>query len=143
MAETVTRIQLTQITHMHLTKNGDYKMNREQLISAEHSGPSTTDCKNSLSRGGGDLPRRKFLALVGGALSFPALLRAAGKGTPPKPQNVLSPDEALNRLVIGNYRYVDGNMRHHDFNAERAALVLGQNPFAGVLSCADSRVAPE
>ena len=43
---------------------------RERLISAEHSGPSTTDCKNSLSRGGGDLPRRKFLALVGGALRF-------------------------------------------------------------------------
>jgi carbonic anhydrase len=135
MAETVTRI--------HLTTNGDFTMNREQLISAEHSGSSTTDCKNSLSRGGGDLPRRKFLALVGAALSLPALLRAAGKGTPPKPQNVLSPDEALNRLVIGNYRYVDGNTRHHDFNAERAALVLGQNPFAGVLSCADSRVAPE
>ena len=56
---------------------------------------------------------------------------------------MLTPDEALNRLVIGNYRYVDGNMRHHDFNAERAALVRRQNPFAGVLSCADSRVAPE
>jgi len=29
------------------------------------------------------------------------------------------------------------------FIAEREALGLGQNPFAGVLSCADSRVGPE
>jgi carbonic anhydrase len=43
----------------------------------------------------------------------------------------------------GNRRYVDGNMRRHDFSAERPALALGQNPFAGVLSCADSRIGPE
>jgi Carbonic anhydrase len=42
-----------------------------------------------------------------------------------------------------NPRYVDGNMRRHDFIAERPALALGQNPFAGVLSCADSRIGPE
>jgi carbonic anhydrase len=31
----------------------------------------------------------------------------------------------------------------HDFAHEREALSTGQNPFAAVLSCADSRIAPE
>ena len=43
----------------------------------------------------------------------------------------------------GNGRYVDGVSRRHDFKHEREALSQGQNPFAAVLSCADSRIAPE
>jgi carbonic anhydrase len=62
---------------------------------------------------------------------------------PPKPQNLLSPDEALARLLEGNGRYVEGNARRHDFTHEREALTGGQNPYAGILSCADSRIAPE
>ena len=62
---------------------------------------------------------------------------------PPKPQNVLSPDAALERLRQGNARYVEGVSRRHDFKHEREALTAGQNPFAGILSCADSRIAPE
>ena len=33
--------------------------------------------------------------------------------------------------------------RRHDFKHEREALVGGQNPYAAILSCADSRIAPE
>jgi carbonic anhydrase len=62
---------------------------------------------------------------------------------PPKPQNVVKPDAALKRLMDGNARYVDGVARRHDFKHEREALAGGQNPFAAVLSCADSRIAPE
>ena len=62
---------------------------------------------------------------------------------PPKPQNVLSPDAALQRLLAGNARYVKGASRLHDFKRGREALVGGQNPFAAVLGCADSRIAPE
>ncbi len=43
----------------------------------------------------------------------------------------------------GNKLYVDGVSRRHDFKSEREALVGGQNPYAGILSCADSRIAPE
>ena len=100
-------------------------------------------CNPSFVQGGAQLPRRKFLALLGAALSVPALARAAEKGAPPKPQNVISPDEALNRLIIGNNRYVHGTMRRHNFSTERTALAGGQNPFAGILSCADSRIGPE
>ena len=89
--------------------------------------------------------RRGFLKLVGGATAGVALsgrgLFAAGET--PKPQNVLSPDDALDRLKKGNDRYVAGVMKRHDFRTEREALAGGQNPYAGILSCADSRVAPE
>ena len=43
----------------------------------------------------------------------------------------------------GNKRYIDGVARRHDFTHEREALAGGQNPYAGILSCADSRIAPE
>ena len=105
-------------------------------------------CKHCETSSGGDaakLPRRHFLHLLGAALglSVSGRLSAAEKGAPAKPQNVLSPDAALDRLMKGNRRYIAGTMRRHDFIAERPALALGQNPFAGILGCADSRVAPE
>jgi carbonic anhydrase len=62
---------------------------------------------------------------------------------PPKPENVISPDASLKRLMDGNARYVEGVSRRHDFKHEREALVGGQNPYAAILSCADSRIAPE
>jgi carbonic anhydrase len=100
---------------------------------------STNPFKNS----GSDLGRRRFLALLGGALSSPLVLKAAEKGVPPKPQNLISADEALNRLMTGNSRYVRGIVHRHDFASQRASLTKGQNPFAAILSCADSRVDPE
>jgi carbonic anhydrase len=100
-------------------------------------------CDPLLVNNGNDLPRRKFLALLAATLSLPTLTRAAEKGAPPKPQNAISPDAALDRLMKGNQRYIRGTMRRHDFSAERAALAGGQNPFAGILSCADSRIGPE
>ena len=67
----------------------------------------------------------------------------AAKKKTPLPENVLAPDEALERLMAGNRRYVSGESRPLDFNDERALLVSGQNPYASILSCADSRVSPE
>src|SRR5438132_7803668 len=94
------------------------------------------------------LVSRRALGLF--AMSSAALLLAPGanakekeKKAPPKPQNVLSPEAALKRLQKGNERYVEGVMARHDFKHEREALVGGQNPFAAILSCADSRIAPE
>jgi len=85
----------------------------------------------------------KFAAIAATGLALgPHALAEAAKA-PPKPQNVLSPDAALERLMQGNARYVEGVSRRHDFKHEREALRAGQNPFAGVLSCADSRISPE
>ncbi len=99
------------------------------------------------------LARRGFLAAVAGAAavlaaSDPALAKTATKTKAPlkpapKPENVLSPDAALARLAAGNARYVEGVARRHDFKHEREPLTHGQNPFAAILSCADSRIAPE
>src|SRR5450755_2618399 len=90
--------------------------------------------------------RRGVLQLFGAAAAGVALAGAAhakDDKKPPKPQNVVSPDAALELLMKGNKRYVEGESRRHDFKREREALVGGQNPYAGILSCADSRVAPE
>jgi carbonic anhydrase len=105
-----------------------------------------TKCGDPAATHSSDLQRRDFLKLAGaGVLSFGFAGRsgAAEISAPPKPQNVLSPDAALERLMEGNGRYVDGEMTRHDFIGERPALALGQNPFAGILGCADSRVGPE
>jgi carbonic anhydrase len=90
--------------------------------------------------------RREFLTLAGAAVTGLALPQsgiAEAPKAPPKKENVLSPDAALARLMKGNERYVEGVSRRHDFKHEREALTRGQNPFAGILGCADSRIAPE
>ena len=87
------------------------------------------------------LRRRAFIAgAVGAIASFQA--RAASGDRAPKPQNVISADAALERLLEGNRRFRRGGEKRQDFRAEREALLGGQNPFAAVLSCADSRLAP-
>src|ERR1700737_4756594 len=90
--------------------------------------------------------RRGLLRFLGAAAAGLALAGTAGAKEarkPPKPQNVVSPDASLELLTKGNKRYVEGESRRHDFKREREALVGGQNPYAGILSCADSRIAPE
>jgi carbonic anhydrase len=85
----------------------------------------------------------KFAAAAGAMLAAAPHAMAAKTKAPPKPENVLSPDSALDRLMQGNSRYVEGVSKRHDFRHEREALSKGQNPFAAILSCADSRIAPE
>src|SRR5260221_1811296 len=90
--------------------------------------------------------RRGLLRLFGAAAAGFALAGTANAKDdkkPPKPQNVVSPDAALELLMKGNKRYAEGESRRHDFKREREALVGGQNPYAAILSCADSRIAPE
>lgn len=91
------------------------------------------------------IARRRALALSLGVVATLAAPVSAFAKTkePPKPQNAISPEQALARLKEGNSRYVHGLARRHDFVAERELLVGGQNPYAGILSCADSRIAPE
>jgi carbonic anhydrase len=60
---------------------------------------------------------------------------AAGDGVPG--------DVALRELMAGNGRYLANQPTHRNVNAGRAERVATQKPIAAVLSCADSRVAPE
>jgi carbonic anhydrase len=90
--------------------------------------------------------RRGLLRFLGSAAAGLALAGTASSKEvkkPPKPQNVVSPDASLELLTKGNKRYAERESRRHDFKREREALVGGQNPYAGILSCADSRIAPE
>ena len=56
----------------------------------------------------------------------------------------LSGEKALKRLMTGNKRYVTSKLRHpHQTSKRRAELRDGQQPFAVILGCSDSRVPPE
>jgi carbonic anhydrase len=60
-------------------------------------------------------------------------------------QNPPSPDTALEELVAGNRRFTSGRMTHHEHDLAilKQHTVDKQEPFAAVLSCADSRVPVE
>ncbi len=87
--------------------------------------------------------RRGFLKFAGLGFAVSALPAYAADPVLPKPDNVISPDAALDRLIKGNARYVANATRPADHTSTRAALAKGQNPYACLLSCADSRIAPE
>jgi len=56
----------------------------------------------------------------------------------------MTPNQALNALMEGNARFVSGNVCHPNQSDESLAkAVSGQQPFAVVVSCSDSRVPPE
>lgn len=91
--------------------------------------------------------RRRFLQLAGcGALGV-GLANAGAMLTSPSvfAQTDMTPDAALKELLDGNKRFTTGAMTSHEHdlailkqhNAEK------QEPFAAVLSCADSRVPVE
>ena len=84
---------------------------------------------------------RRALMLAGAGVLAAAPLGSMAQAQPVAAAN--TPDAALNLLVEGNARYVANQPRERDFSAGRASRTLGQAPFAAILGCADSRVAPE
>jgi carbonic anhydrase len=96
-------------------------------------------CRNPLH-----LTRRSLLvgsatAFAAGMTSRPILAQTAAATAP----NAISPDEALQRIMEGNSRYIAGTLANKDFSVGRAARAVAQYPIAAILSCADSRVSPE
>lgn len=76
--------------------------------------------------------------LSGCSSATPKLTTAA----PPEPPS--TPKAAYHRLMAGNERWVSGELEHPDRDPQRRELVAqAQNPYGVVLSCIDSRVAPE
>ena len=55
----------------------------------------------------------------------------------------LSPQGALDILVQGNQRFIENKQQDKNFSEMREALENIQQPFAAILGCSDSRVAPE
>ena len=57
---------------------------------------------------------------------------------------IISADQALDRLGAGNERFIDGDIHYTGLNRETLAdLARSQHPYATILGCSDSRVAPE
>lgn len=83
------------------------------------------------------------LALAGLGLVAAACLALAPNGEPMTPDAPSTPDEAIKMLMDGNARYVAGSSKAINPPSDRPALAAGQAPFAAIVRCADSRVAPE
>ena len=54
-----------------------------------------------------------------------------------------TPDESLQALKDGNLRFATGDLRANRGEIDRDEMAASQAPWAAVLRCADSRVAPE
>lgn len=81
-------------------------------------------------------PKPKAKAAAAAPAPAPQATHAAAPGVPP--------EQALERLMSGNARYVDGYAaRPHADGTRRREVAAGQRPFATILTCADSRVPPE
>ena len=58
-------------------------------------------------------------------------------------RNHMTGQKVLEQLLEGNKRFVDGTMEHPNNSEEaRKGLITGQEPYAVVLACADSRLPP-
>jgi carbonic anhydrase len=84
----------------------------------------------------GSTSRRALLTLGSGAAINLAFDRGAAAQGPP------TPETALAELMAGNQRFASNRPTHHEHDLEilKQHTVEKQEPFAGVLSCADSRV---
>jgi carbonic anhydrase len=96
-----------------------------------------------------NLSRRNFIRLSSLAAAAtvagcqPVRREAATQTLTAEPP-VTNADEALQRLLEGNQRYVsNGTVGPNQGERRRVELVQGQYPFATILDCADSRVPPE
>ncbi|QOX79076.1 carbonic anhydrase [Trichlorobacter lovleyi] len=83
--------------------------------------------------------KRIIAGIIGSALLAAGLVFASA--THP----AISADEALQKLVEGNKRYLDEKptAAQRCTTASRAALTKSQSPYAIILTCSDSRVPPE
>jgi carbonic anhydrase len=92
--------------------------------------------------------RRAFLKMsVGGAVAGALGVAGAEMALPARvaAQSSLTPDAALKELMEGNARFAANKMTsfEHDVEMLKSKTVDKQEPFAAVLSCADSRVPVE
>jgi carbonic anhydrase len=87
----------------------------------------------------GEWTRRQFVA------GLAAAGVVAGGGVPMLAQSELTGEAAMRELVAGNERYMAGTITSfpEDLKILKEKTVLKQEPFAAVLSCADSRVPVE
>jgi carbonic anhydrase len=87
------------------------------------------------------LSRRSFLSGAAAGIATGLVV-----GSPPaRAASALTPDQALQALADGNRRFVEGRLKafDEDLSILKKKNAGKQEPFAAVLSCADSRVPVE
>jgi carbonic anhydrase len=93
------------------------------------------------------ISRRQFLTLGVGAVGTAVLTTQLHEQLAPKPalaKTPQTPDEALERLMAGNRRFVTQRSQNpHQSVIRLEEVAEEQYPFATILGCADSRVTPE
>jgi len=92
--------------------------------------------------------RRQLLRTAISGAVLGAATQAGIELTSPRPlyaQTDLSPDEALHELLAGNQRFAADRLASitHDLKIMKERTVNKQEPFAAVLTCADSRIPVE
>jgi carbonic anhydrase len=95
-----------------------------------------------------NVSRRSLLKFSAGAIATGVVTAGVGYSlAAPKPTSAkdeITPDKALQELLDGNDRFVKRKRRNPNQTYSRLVeIAKGQNPFASVLGCADSRVPSE
>ncbi len=95
----------------------------------------------------GGVDRRQFLraAAVAAVVAMPARSVFQLAARRPFAPTGLTPDEAFSELLAGNRRFAANQLTtiDRDLTTRREQTVEKQEPFAGILACADSRVVVE
>ena len=94
----------------------------------------------------GMISRRNLMVRAGAGMLVASLAPAFLQAEAAKAEAIsdITPDSALKKLMAGNQRYIDQKRTFPDQARSRIVEVAqGQHPFATILACSDSRVAPE
>ncbi len=83
-----------------------------------------------------------FLVLAS-LFAVPAFVQAQAVTQTAETQAALTPQAALDALMAGNERFLNGTMYERDLTEQVSITGAGQYPHSVILSCIDSRVPPE
>ena len=101
-----------------------------------NNNPLNVNRRSLIKYGGGFIGTSFIATIMGNNLINPPIAEAQNKE--------LTPDQALEKLVAGNNRFVNQKRTSHNQDQNRLTEVAQeQEPFAAILGCADSRVPAE
>jgi carbonic anhydrase len=101
-----------------------------------NNNPLNVNRRSLIKYGGGFIGTSLLATIMGNNLINPPIAEAQNKE--------ITPDQALEKLVAGNDRFVNQKRTKRNQDQNRLTEVAqGQEPFAAILGCADSRVPAE